>query len=57
MQLIANSSHHVDTTEGDTFGGMGTSKEVREEELLDRVHGIIILPDQVHYTDLPKRDQ
>jgi hypothetical protein len=28
-----DSAHHLDTSEGDTFGGLGTSKEYREEDL------------------------
>jgi hypothetical protein len=28
-----DSAHHVDTSEGDSFGGMGTSREYREEEI------------------------
>jgi hypothetical protein len=28
-----DSCHHIDTTDGDTFGGLGTSREFREEEL------------------------
>jgi hypothetical protein len=27
------SAHHLDTSEGDTFGGLGTSREFREEDL------------------------
>ena len=37
------SCHHVDTTPGDTFGGIGTSEEVRIEEIV-RYRGIIQLP-------------
>ena len=28
-----DSCHHIDTTPGDTFGGIGTSEEVRIEEI------------------------
>jgi hypothetical protein len=32
------STHHIDTTPGDTFGGLGTDglTEYREEEIVDR---------------------
>lgn len=32
-----DSAHHVETTSGDTFGGIGTSREVREEDVWLRI--------------------
>ncbi len=38
-----DSCHHKDTTEGDTFGGLGTSREFREEDL----QRMIVVPEDV----------
>jgi hypothetical protein len=34
-----NSCYHLNTSESDTFGGMGTSREFREEELEQPTEG------------------
>ncbi len=48
------SCHHKDTTEGDTFGGLGTSREFREEDLQYGRRGlnVITLPAGVSFRPL-----
>jgi hypothetical protein len=41
-----DSAHHTETSLGDTFGGLGTDREFREEEIVIP-SGMIVLPDQV----------
>lgn len=43
-----DSCHHSNTTSGDTFGGLGTSREFREEDFLvprSERRGVLVLPD------------
>ncbi len=44
-----DSAHHKETTEGDTFGGLGTDREFREEDIpaisrLQRVEALVQKP-------------